>query len=129
MIKLAYCFTKKAGLSDDEFFRYWKNIHGPIGARIPQLRKLVQSHRLTVPGDKHKADYDGMAELWFDDVEALLAALQSPEWAASSEDESNFIDHKQSCLLCLRGAHHFGQDQARINTNDARLTESGQSNV
>ena len=33
-----------------------------------------------------------MAELWFDDMEALLAARRSPEWKASTEDEANFID-------------------------------------
>ena len=36
-----------------------------------------------------------MAELWFDDMEALRAARQSPEWKTSSEDEANFIDHKR----------------------------------
>ena len=95
MLKLFYCITKRAGLTDDEFFRYWKNIHGPIGARIPRLRKLVQSHRLTVPGDKRRPDYHGMAELWFDDWEALHAARESPQWKASSEDEKNFIDHNK----------------------------------
>jgi len=95
MIKVVYCIRKKAGLTDEEFFGYWEKVHGRIGARIPQLRKLVQSHRLTVPGDKHLPDYDGMAELWFDDVEALLAARQSPEWKASSEDEANFIDQHE----------------------------------
>ncbi len=95
MIKLVYCITKKAALTDEEFFRYWENIHGSIGARIPRLRKLVQSHRLTLPGDKRPPDYDGMAELWFDDWDALLAARQSPEWKASSEDETNFIDHSK----------------------------------
>lgn len=95
MLKLIYCITKKAGLTDEEFFRYWKNIHGPIGARIPRLRRLVQSHRVILPGDEHGPDYDGMAELWFDNVEDLLAARQSPEWKASSEDEANFIDHKK----------------------------------
>ena len=95
MVKLVYCITKKAGLTDEEFFRYWKNVHGPVGARIPQLRRLVQSRRITVPGDKYQPDYDGMAELWFDDIEALLAARQSPEWKASTDDEANFIDHSQ----------------------------------
>jgi uncharacterized protein (TIGR02118 family) len=95
MIKLVYCISKKAGLTDEEFSRYWESAHGPIGARIPRLRKLVQSHRLTVPGDSHRPDYDGMAELWFDDMEALLAARQSPEWKASTEDEANFIDHNK----------------------------------
>ena len=95
MVKLVYCITKRADLTDEEFFRYWENIHGPIGARIPRLRRLVQSHRMTIPGDQHRSDYDGMAELWFDDVEALLAARQSPEWKASSDDEASFIDqHK-----------------------------------
>jgi uncharacterized protein (TIGR02118 family) len=95
MIKLVYCISKKAGLTDREFFDYWQNIHGPIGARIPRLRRLVQSHRLTIPGDKRRSDYDGMAELWFDDLEALLAARESPEWKASTEDEGNFIDHNK----------------------------------
>jgi uncharacterized protein (TIGR02118 family) len=95
MIKLVYCITKKAGLSDEEFFRYWKDVHGPLGARIPRLRRLVQSHRLTIPEDKNRPDYDGMAELWFDDVEALLAARQSPEWKTATEDETNFIDQSK----------------------------------
>jgi uncharacterized protein (TIGR02118 family) len=93
MIKLVYCITKKPGLTDDQFFHYWKTVHGPIGARIPHLRRLVQSHRVIVDGDKYQPDYDGMAELWFDSEEALLAARQSPEWKASREDEANFIDH------------------------------------
>ena len=95
MIKLVYCITKKVGLTDGEFFRYWEDVHGPIGALIPRLSKLVQSHRLTVPGDRYRPDYDGMVELWFDDLEALLAARESPEWKASSEDEQNFIDHNR----------------------------------
>ena len=95
MIKLVYCITKKPGLTDQAFFSYWKDVHGVIGARIPGLRKLVQSRRLAVPGDKYQPDYDGMAELWFDDLEALLKARQSPEWKASSDDEANFIDRSK----------------------------------
>jgi hypothetical protein len=62
MIKVVYCSSKKTGLSDEEFFCYWEGVHGPIGSRIPGLRKLVQSHRVSVPGDKRRPDYDGVAE-------------------------------------------------------------------
>jgi len=93
MIKLVYCISKKPGLTDQEFFHYWERVHGPIGLRIPHLRRLVQSHRVDVTGDKVQPGYDGMAELWFDNAEALLAARASREWKASSEDEVNFIDH------------------------------------
>jgi uncharacterized protein (TIGR02118 family) len=97
MVKLVYCITKKATLTDKEFFDYWKNVHGPIGSRIPRLRKLVQSHRLAVA--RFRGDYDGVAELWFDSLEDLQAARQSPEWKASSEDEVNFIDHGKIALF------------------------------
>jgi uncharacterized protein (TIGR02118 family) len=95
MIKLVYCICKKPGLNDQEFFDYWHNVHAPIGARIPGVRRFVQSRRVIIPGDKHRPDFDGMVELWFDDVNALLAARESPEWKASTEDEANFIDHSR----------------------------------
>jgi uncharacterized protein (TIGR02118 family) len=95
MIKVVYCISKKPGLSDEAFFDYWQNIHGPIAIRLPGLRRLVQSRALRLPGDVRSGDFDGMAELWFDDVEALLAARQSPAWQASTEDEANFIDHSR----------------------------------
>jgi uncharacterized protein (TIGR02118 family) len=95
MIKLVYCIAKKSELTDQEFFDYWRNIHAPIGARIPGVRRFIQSRRLSIPGDKNAGDFDGMVELWFDDVEALLAARRSPEWQASTADEGKFIDHSK----------------------------------
>lgn len=95
MIKLVYCITRKPGLTDEQFFHYWEHVHGALAVRIPHLRKLVQSHRINVPGDKYRPDYDGMAELWFDNAADLLAARQSPEWQAITEDEANFIDRSK----------------------------------
>ena len=92
MVKLVYCIRRKQGLSRDEFCRYWAEVHGPIGARIPGLRKLVQSYAVPESGGPRPSDLDGMAELWFDDVSALAQARQSPEWQASTADEAHFID-------------------------------------
>ena len=95
MIKVVYCFCKKPELPDEEFFHYWKNVHGPIGARIPGLRRLVQSHAVRQVGDIHAPHFDGMAELWFDSGAALLEARSSAEWKQSTADEENFIDHSR----------------------------------
>jgi uncharacterized protein (TIGR02118 family) len=92
MVKLVYCICRKQGLGRDEFHRYWAEVHGPIGARIPGLRKLVQSYAIPVSGEARQRDFDGMAELWFDDVSALARARQSPEWQASTADEAHFVD-------------------------------------
>jgi uncharacterized protein (TIGR02118 family) len=107
MIKLVYCITKKADLSDQEFFRYWKNIHGPIGARIPRLRKLVQSHRINIPADKNPPAYDGMAELWFDTVEDPARSPPIPRMASLNRRRSQLRRSLQGRLLRHRRARHL----------------------
>lgn len=97
MIKLIYCISKRPDLTDNEFFHYWKYVHGPLAAKIPGLRRLVQCHTLRVPN--RPADFDGQAELWFDSLETLAAARQSPEWHASSADEANFIDPRRTAYF------------------------------
>jgi uncharacterized protein (TIGR02118 family) len=92
MVKLVYCIRRKPEFTREEFIRYWGEVHGPIGARIPGVRKLVQSYTVPVSGDVRPPDFDGMAELWFDDASALLRARQSPEWQASTADEAQFVD-------------------------------------
>ena len=99
MIKVVYCITKKPDMSQEEFFDYWKNVHGPIGAQIPGLLRLVQSHTIRDSNDTREPDYDGVAELWFEDMVALREARESEEWARSSVDEEIFIDHKKVAYL------------------------------
>ena len=99
VVKLVYCITRRPGMSVDEFSRYWREIHGPIGRRIPGLRRLVQSHPIPDPDQMGPPTFDGMAELWFDDLAALRTARHSAEWKASSEDEANFIDKRRTALF------------------------------
>jgi uncharacterized protein (TIGR02118 family) len=99
MIKLVYCVTRRRGMPLDDFSRYWREVHGPIGRRIPGLRRLVQSHPVSPPIDMAPAAFDGMAELWFDDLAGLQHARESPEWRAASRDEANFIDGTRTALF------------------------------
>ena len=99
MIKLVYCIARKPGLTPGEFSHYWEHVHGPIGRRIPGLRRLVQSHAVVHPAGFPAADFDGMAELWFDDLAAVEEARRSPEWRASTEDEANFVDPTRTAFF------------------------------
>ena len=92
MIKIVYCFRKRAGISDEEFDRYWRDVHGQLGARIPGLRRLVQSRAIRLQADAREPDFDGVAELWFEDEASLLLARASEEWKQSTRDEPNFLD-------------------------------------
>jgi uncharacterized protein (TIGR02118 family) len=92
VIKVVYCFRKRAGISDEEFDRYWRDVHGQIGVRIPGLRRLVQSRAVRLPDDARQPDFDGVAELWFEDEAALARARASEEWKQSTQDEATFLD-------------------------------------
>ena len=43
--------------------------------------------------------YDGLAEIWVDNTEALRSMAKSDAYKAVTEDETNFIDPKNTSLL------------------------------
>jgi uncharacterized protein (TIGR02118 family) len=101
MVKLIYCIAKKPELSVEEFQRYWREVHAPIAAKIPGVRRYVQCHSLPELYDKGPLApaYDGAAEVWFDSHEAFMSAVGSPEVKAAREDETHFIDHSRSAMF------------------------------
>ena len=103
MIKVVYCINKLANLSDDEFHRYWREVHGPIASRIPGCRKYVQSH--SIYRGKTRPPYDGCAEMWMDDWDALRYAAHSAEFQAAFEDEKKFIDHSRTAFFVTEEHH------------------------
>ncbi len=92
MIKVAAFFKRKAGSSVEDFQRYWRTTHGDIAKELPGLRRYVQCH--TLPGiyKKQEPVYDGVAEIWFDDTDALRDAAASAVFRAVKDDEAKFMD-------------------------------------
>jgi len=91
MTKVIFVLHRRPDMDRDEFSRYWRDVHGPIAAGMPGLRRYVQNY--AVP-DAASGDppCDGIAELWFDSEEAMRAAFASPEGAATMADVPNFLD-------------------------------------
>ena len=84
--------THKPGMSIEAFQRYWREVHGPLAASIPVLRRYVQSHtRLAAYQGGRAPAYDGAAVTWFDDTQAMRASATTAEYARVRADEANFI--------------------------------------
>ena len=98
MIKITIFVARKADLTFEEFDTYWREKHAPLIKSVTDfsrhIRKYVQSHR--VAGEvplAQEADYDGVAELWFDDVESLNTAFTEPKYMELVRpDELKFVD-------------------------------------
>jgi uncharacterized protein (TIGR02118 family) len=86
MVKAIYIASKLPGLTLVEFLRHWQHHHGPLCAKLPGLRRYVQNHAIPAAYAGGGHTHDGWSELWFDDLAALRAAVESPEWQALSED-------------------------------------------
>ena len=86
MVKTISIASKLPGLTFDEFFGHWREVHGPMCARIPAVRRYVQNHAIRDAYGKRDMTHDGWAEIWFDSLEACWQAQQSPEWAELRKD-------------------------------------------
>jgi uncharacterized protein (TIGR02118 family) len=80
-------------MSIEAFQRHWREVHGPLGASIPVVRRYVQSHtRKSIYESGKTPAYDGVALTWFDDTQAMRVSATTPEYARTRADEVNFID-------------------------------------
>lgn len=92
MIKAVYFFKRKLGLSLEKFESHWRQVHAPIIKDLPGVRRYVQTQTLPAAYRKREPVYDGVAELWYDDLGAMRASANSPAGKAAMEDNVNFTD-------------------------------------
>jgi uncharacterized protein (TIGR02118 family) len=97
MIKSVSLLTRKDGLTHEEFMQHWVEVHAPLAHAVPGVRRYVQSH---IKGERTRPDIpttevavDGIAELWFDDAEAMARSNASPEARRLHADGALFIGH------------------------------------
>lgn len=94
MQKVVIVIHFRPDVDREEAMRYWRDVHGPIVAAVPGVRRYVQNHATSSPeGD---LAFDGVVELWFDSREAFESVLASPEWQAVRADAARFVAMESS---------------------------------
>ena len=73
MYKHIALLVRKSGMTHDQFVDHWQNTHTPIAKEIEGVTRYQQ----VLPNDPEIAEFDGIAELYFDDLDELYAALGS----------------------------------------------------
>jgi uncharacterized protein (TIGR02118 family) len=103
MIKVLGLLTRKEGTTHEEFVRHWFDVHAPLAHAVPGIRRYVQSH---ITGTRGRPDIpetamevDGIAELWYDDLEAMQRAGATPEMKALTDDGALFIGQIKTYVI------------------------------
>lgn len=98
MIKVTFMLVRNPKLSHEEFVEHHKHSHAASFMSVPvvkqTVRRYVQQHalQLQLPG-LPEMKYDGITELWFDDVEAFGRCFSDAEYIARVRpDEQHFLD-------------------------------------
>ena len=99
-------------MSFEQFDRYWDGTHGALVVSIPEftrhVRRYSQAHIVDPTYDGagmawKRADYDGIAEVWFDDPTAMSTAFNEPQFMAQiAPDDEKFVDAVHTQLFTLR---------------------------
>jgi uncharacterized protein (TIGR02118 family) len=87
MVKLIVLYGKPEDPS--AFDAYYASTHAPLAEKIPNLKRYEHGKALG-SADGSEAPYYYVADLSFDDADALQAGMSSPEGAAAGADVANF---------------------------------------
>jgi uncharacterized protein (TIGR02118 family) len=98
MYKHVALLARRDGLSHEEFVEHWQNEHTPTAREIEGVVRYQQ----VLPTEPEHAEFDGLAELYFEELDALYDALGSegprdydPAGGKTREaraDVDNFLD-------------------------------------
>ena len=100
-IKLFGMGVRRSDMSPEDFHDYWRHPHGTWGRQMSTLRGYVQSHQIHTdllgPG---QADYECVAEMWFDNETDVRGFQQEPIYEKYLHDDAaNFVDYSRAIYL------------------------------
>lgn len=86
MVKFIALYRKPADVA--AFEEHYRKTHQPLVMKMPGLQRLEVSHITGSPAGEPK--FYLLAELYFEDRNAMMAALGSPEGKAAAKDVMGF---------------------------------------
>lgn len=99
MVKSIVFLKRRTDMSQEAFHAHWRDNHAPLVLKLPGVRRYVQNRPAKI--GTHEPPYDGVAEVWFEDLDSLKRAVRTPAWQAILADEKNFMGHTTQQAVAL----------------------------
>ena len=95
MQRVVIYLKRRADLLQPVFFDWWLGQHRALAEQLPGLRRYI----ISLAADAQEGPFDGMAELWFDDLAAADAAFASPAGQAARADADAHVARRERLSL------------------------------
>ncbi len=132
MLKLIMCVKRHPHLTREEFDHHWCNNHAPLVIKHSEtlgIRKYIQTvpfanntaqHALRQTRQSAAVDFDGCAELWWDNLESHLAARKTDEGLKALQE---LIDDERKFVNLAHSQLWYGEERHIID-DETTLTPS-----
>ncbi len=95
MQRMVIYLKRRADLTQPVFFDWWLGHHSALATQLPGLRR----HIISLVADEQEGPFDGMAELWFDDLTAAEAAFVNAAGQTARADADAHVSRWESLPL------------------------------
>lgn len=102
MIKAIYFIKRKPGMTLEAFREYWLKDHAALVLKVPGLVKYVQSHTMDSGYRKHEPIYDGIAELWYENLDDMRKTADTPISRDTLADNEKFLDMSKFAFILTK---------------------------
>jgi uncharacterized protein (TIGR02118 family) len=105
MLKLNILMSRRSDLTVEAFRTYWREKHGPLFSSQPEVKCTSASTPWNAPARRRRngfaaAPYDGIAEIWFDDLDGFLGVFASRTYEeVIKPDEIKFVDRSKALFM------------------------------
>ena len=95
MHRVVFYLKRRTDLSQPCFFAWWLGQHRALAEQLPGLRHYI----ISLAADEQEGPFDGMAELWFDDLAAADAAFASSAGQVARADADAHVARRERLNL------------------------------
>ena len=95
MQRVVVYLKRRTGLLQPRFFAWWLGQHRALAEQLPGLHWYT----ISLAAGAQDGPFDGMAELWFDDLAAADAAFASPAGQAARADADGHVARRERLNL------------------------------
>src|SRR2546428_9793671 len=126
MQRVVFYLKRRLELSQSLFFDWWLGRHRALAEQLPGLRQYI----ISLAADTQEGPFDGMAELWFDDLAAADAAFASPAGQAAHADaEAHVVQLERLPLTEHTIIDHPTPPRSKVAARLQRPAEMGREGV
>jgi uncharacterized protein (TIGR02118 family) len=98
--KAILLLPRRKDLSHRAFMEYWVKHNQPLARKVPGVARFEWFEALISPDGEPPVD--GVVELWFDSLQDVQTAIQSPEAKEAEADLVNFVDYSRYTVFLTK---------------------------